>query len=96
MSGHQARNGVSGTWAGGHKDGGRSAGGSCIPIGHVNCSLFVTDQNKFHFGLNRFEGVEDRNGRSSRVSKDEFNAEIIEGFDQGLGTIKLLLAHDVC
>jgi hypothetical protein len=93
MRRHQAGHGVPGTRPGSHKHRRRPTGGTGVSVCHVNRSLFVTNEDEFHLGLDRFEGVENRDGCSSGISKDKLDPEVIEGLDQGLGAVKLLLAH---
>ena len=91
--GHQAGHGVAGAGAGSHQHGGGPAGGAGVAVGHVDRALFVADQDELHLGLDRFEGVEDGNRGSAGVAEDVFDAEGIEGFDEGLRAVEFVLAH---
>ena len=60
---HQSGHGISSTGAGCHQHSGGTTGGAGVAICHVDRTLFVADEDELHLGLDRFERVEDRDGR---------------------------------
>jgi hypothetical protein len=70
-----------------------AAGGAGVAVRHVNRALFVAYEDELHLGLHGLQRVEDRDRGSAGVSEDVFDAEIVEGFDQGLCAVQLLVAH---
>jgi hypothetical protein len=93
LSGHQAGDGVASAGAGSDQNDGGFAGGASVAVGHVDSALFVADQDELHVGLDGFERVKDGEGSSTGVTKDIFDAEVGEGFDEGLSAVHGGVSH---
>jgi hypothetical protein len=59
----------------------------------VDSALFVTHQDKLYLVVNGLQGVKNGDGSTARISEHILDAEIIESFDEGLCSVKLLLTH---
>ena len=93
LGGHQSGDCISCSRAGSDKHGSGLTSGAGVAIGHVDSALFVTHQDKLHLVVNGLQGVKNGDGSTAGVSEHVFDAEIIESFDEGLCSVKLLLTH---
>ena len=93
---HESGDGVSSSWSGSDKNGSGLSGGAGVAVSHVHGALLVTNEDEFHLRFHRFEGVENWNRGSSGISEDVFDSQVIEGFNEGLCSVELLLAHKDC
>ena len=95
LGGHEAGDGVAGAGAGGDENDGGLAGGAGVAVGHVNGALFVADEDELHVRFDGFEGVEDGEGGAAGVAEDVLDAEVGEGFDEGLGAVHGGCVHKI-
>ena len=95
LRGHDAGDGISSAGAGGDENDGRLAGGAGVTVSHVHGTLFVADEDELHVRLHGLEGVKDRDGRAAGVTEDVFDAEVGEGFDEGLCAVHFGCAHEL-
>ena len=95
-SGHETRDRVSGTGAGGHQNGGGLASGPGITVRHVDGPLFVAHEDELHARLDRLQRVEDGESRPTRVTENILDSEAIEGLEERLGAVEFLCCHEVC
>ena len=92
LGGEDAGHRVGGPGPGGHQHHAGLPGGARVPVGHVGGALFVTHQDQLDLRMVH-QGVEQRDGGTSRIAEDVFHPFADEALDDHVRPGGDLLVH---